>query len=458
MFTLRTAGALAFALASVASAQTTQQIKCDSSSKCPQDSPCCSSYGICGVGAYCLGGCDPKSSFNLQSCTPAPVCANNNFKMTSLDGIVPNYQYLGDASTANWVSSGTPLAYGDSAVLLTMAPNTVGTLLSSTHYVWYGKISATMTTSQGAGVVTAFIMMSDMKDEIDFEFVGVDLQHAQSNYYFQGVTDYLNEKNLSVSNTVQNSHKYEIDWQPDTLTWSIDGTILRTLNKNDTYNTTDKQYHYPQTPSRIQLSLWPAGLASNGKGTIDWSGGLVDWDSSLMTNGYYYAQVSEVDVTCYNPPSDAQISGTQTYQYSNVFGTENDVMITNNNTILGSFLASGNNPGYNPNAKASGTSSAASAATASANANANTVPGMTGAGGYSNSAASSGDDSSSSSSSSSSGSGSGTGTSSSSGSSSSSSGSSGFVQGGSSSTGDGTRVVAGSLVALVAFFAAAMMI
>ena len=65
----------------------------------------------------------------------------------------------------------------------------VGTLLSSTHYVWYGKVSATMTTSQGAGVVTAFILMSDVKDEIDFEFVGTDVQTAQSNYYWQGVTD-----------------------------------------------------------------------------------------------------------------------------------------------------------------------------------------------------------------------------------------------------------------------------
>lgn len=70
-----------------------------------------------------------------------------------------------------------------------MAPDTVGTVLASTHYVWYGKISATLSTSRGAGVVTAFIMMSDVKDEIDFEFVGPDLQHAQSNYYSQGVTN-----------------------------------------------------------------------------------------------------------------------------------------------------------------------------------------------------------------------------------------------------------------------------
>jgi beta-glucanase (GH16 family) len=162
---------------------------CGNGNNCPSSTPCCSQYGQCGVGAYCLGGCDPQNSFDLASCVAAPTCKSENFKMNSLDGIMPNTQYLGDSSKANWVSSGTPVVYNDQAVLLTMAPSTVGTLLSSTHYVWYGKVSATMTTSQGAGVVTAFIMMSDVKDEIDFEFVGVDLTSAQSNYYFQGITD-----------------------------------------------------------------------------------------------------------------------------------------------------------------------------------------------------------------------------------------------------------------------------
>lgn len=163
--------------------------KCGGDSKCPSDTPCCSQYGQCGVGAYCLGGCDPQYSFDLQSCMAAPACKSGDFKMNSLDDIVANTKYLGDASQANWVSSGTPVTYQDQSILLTMAPSTVGTLLMSTHYVWYGKISATMSTSQGAGVVTAFIMMSDVKDEIDFEFVGTDTEHAQSNYYFQGITD-----------------------------------------------------------------------------------------------------------------------------------------------------------------------------------------------------------------------------------------------------------------------------
>lgn len=101
---------------------------------------------------------------------------------------MPNTKYLGDASKAAWVSSGAPLPY-DGKVLLTMQEGSVGTLLASTHYMWYGKVSAKLATSGGKGVVTAFILLSDVKDEIDFEFVGTELEAAQSNFYSQGVTN-----------------------------------------------------------------------------------------------------------------------------------------------------------------------------------------------------------------------------------------------------------------------------
>lgn len=78
--------------------------------------------------------------------------------------------------------------HGDD-LLLTMEPKTVGTVMASSTYVWYGKISATMKTSRGAGSVSAFILMSDMKDEIDFEWIGSDLDMTQTNYYFQAYPD-----------------------------------------------------------------------------------------------------------------------------------------------------------------------------------------------------------------------------------------------------------------------------
>lgn len=154
---------------------------------------CHAEYGECGVGAYCLGGCDPLSSFQVDSCVPAPVCESKKFDMTSLDGIASNKKYLGDASKADWVSSGTPLeAPTKDSVILTLSEDgesSSGTLLASTVYVWYGKITAQMKSSRGQGVVSAFILLSDSKDEVDFEFVGGDLSNAQTNFYFQGITD-----------------------------------------------------------------------------------------------------------------------------------------------------------------------------------------------------------------------------------------------------------------------------
>lgn len=109
--------------------------------------------------------------------------------MNSLDRIVDVSEYLGDASKADWVSQGTPLVYNNEAVLLTMPAHSVGTVLSSTAYMWYGNVKATLKTSRGAGVVTAFILLSDVKDEIDYEFVGTELEIAQTNFYFQGILD-----------------------------------------------------------------------------------------------------------------------------------------------------------------------------------------------------------------------------------------------------------------------------
>lgn len=148
-------------------------------------------YGECGVGAYCLGGCDPLNSHSLNSCTPAPICKSDDYKLTSLNGITSNQKYLGDPTQSNWVSSGTPKIFEDQ-LLLTLSEDGEsgsGTLLASTSYLWYGKVTAQMKSSRGVGVVSAFILLSDVKDEIDFEFVGADLANAQSNYYFQGITN-----------------------------------------------------------------------------------------------------------------------------------------------------------------------------------------------------------------------------------------------------------------------------
>lgn len=209
---------------------------------------------------------------------------------------------------------------------------------------------------------------------------------------------------------------------------------MRTKNKADTWNATANRYQFPQTPARVQLSLWPAGLSTNAPGTIAWAGGEIDWDSEdIKEHGYYYALFNSVTVECYDPPSGANIQGNSSYIYTSYAGTNNTVEITNKTTVLSSFDATGTN-------MTAGAASASSSATSSTASGDDTVPGMRGGSGA---AANSGSSSSSSSSGSSSGSTSSSGSS-----------STGFSQGTSSSEKSGAvsqseRVLQGSLFAVL---------
>lgn len=269
------------------------------------------------------------------------------------------------------------------------------------------------------------------------------------------------------SDTRQNWHTYEIDWKPDQTQWLIDGKVVRTLKRDDTYNETAKAYYYPQTPSRVQLSLWPGGLESNGKGTIEWAGGLVDWDDSKnMPNGYYYAEVKDISVECYDPPNKQNADGTS-YYYSSVDGTQDDVVIGNNNTVIGSMEATGDDPDKgapSPSSSSGSKSSSSSSSKSTATRAPESVPGMSGGGNAGNSGGSN--------------SNSGNSGSSDSGNSGDTSGSafdtpgsdegpssfeqnsdtSGGGSGGASGTSQANHVVAGSAVALLGFFIAALML
>lgn len=334
---------LALSALSATALASSSTITCSTSSQCPQDKPCCSQYGECGTGAYCLGGCDIQSSFSIDSCAPMPICENKSYTWDNLDNSVLNTKYLGNATAADWTYSGFPKTE-DGNLLMTMPKNSVGTLFANNHYIWYGKISGKIKSSRGKGVVTAFILLSDVKDEIDYEWVGADLTAVQTNFYWQGVLDWHNSANASVNgqDTFDDWHTYEIDWQPDQTQWIIDGTVMRTLKKSDTWNSTANRFQYPQTPARLQMSLWPAGQAGNAQGTIDWAGGEIDWNSQdIQEKGYYYATIGQVDVTCYSPPSGTQQTGNNSYIYTSDVALVNNVAISGNSTVLGSLGATG---------------------------------------------------------------------------------------------------------------------
>lgn len=265
--------------------------------------------------------------------------------MDSMDGIVDVSEYLGDPSQADWVSQGEPIPYNGN-VLLTMPPRSVGTVLATTVNIWYGTIKARLRTSRGAGVVTAFILLSDVKDEIDYEFVGTQLETAQTNYYWQGVTDYTNSQNISLSDTYSNFHDYEIRWTPDEIVWLVDGQEGRRKERKETWDEENQRWNYPQTPSRLQISIWPGGASSNKKGTIDWAGGEIDWVNhpDMQSPGYYYAAFGEISIECYEASSPPGTSKGKSYWFNDIAATNDTVVDGNKDTVLASFLATGLEP------------------------------------------------------------------------------------------------------------------
>lgn len=154
----------------------------------------------------------------------------------------------------------------------------------------------------------------------------------------------------------------------------VDGQVGRTLKRSDTWNASANQWNFPQTPARVQLSLWPAGLPSNGEGTIEWAGGLVDWNSpDIQNNGYYYATFQSVTISCYNATSPPGTNSGKSYTYNNVAATNNTVVDGDQPTILSSFLATGTNMTI-------GASVSSAAAGSTASSTVQTVPGLSGEG------------------------------------------------------------------------------
>jgi len=326
---------------------------CNSTSPCPASAPCCSEFGFCGTGSqFCLGGCNPLWSNKPTSCEPNPICKDATYKFpdNALSNVLSNVTlYDGNATAHDFVlEKGNIFNTNQNGgeLVMTLTESNGGTRLSSTRYMHYGTISAMIRTGKWAGVVTAFITMSDAKDEIDWEWPGAQVTEAQTNYFWLGKANYSATQGTTVNgltDTYVNYHNYTIDWQEDELNWLIDDKVVRTLKKSETLSSTvPGRYEYPTTPARVQLSLWPAGINTSAQGTIDWAGGLINWnDPDYVAAGHFSAIVSQVTVKC-APMTGVQNSSAMTsyvYAANDSMGVPT-VQVTNRSTLLGGAVAS----------------------------------------------------------------------------------------------------------------------
>ncbi|KAJ5555204.1 Concanavalin A-like lectin/glucanase subgroup [Penicillium sp. DV-2018c] len=169
--------------------------------------------------------------------------------------------------------------FDDEGAQFTLSEEGQSTLLQSNFYIFFGVVEAHVKMAPGAGLVSSVVLESDDLDEIDWEWVGYNTSEVQSNFFGKGNDSSWDRGGKHyVPNADTEFHNYTTYWDQDKLQWWIDGEKVRELDYNDPLTIGGSQY--PQTPCRVQFSLWPAGQKDAKQGTIEWAGGLVDWDKA----------------------------------------------------------------------------------------------------------------------------------------------------------------------------------
>jgi beta-glucanase (GH16 family) len=299
-------------LFSVLFAVASAQAACVNFSKtknCPRDTPCCNNGWCSNDPKFCATGCEPENSYSEKSCYPQPGCVSLDEQFENSDALInlQDKEWDGNPNKHSWTSDFQPdnAQINDGMLEVSMRYDGTkknelgnyagfGSRVSWTRFMMYGKVTARIKTgSCGLGVVSSFIVKNDPGDEVDFEWVGLNPNEAQSNYYWWGVLDWTHGEHHDVgANTCEDFHEYGVEWGPDQTTWSIDGKVVRTLNKEDA-RADNGTYMYPFRPMRVQFSIWDGGALA--KGTADWAGTPTDWSDP---NRVYTMFVDWIKVEC----------------------------------------------------------------------------------------------------------------------------------------------------------------
>ena len=81
-------------------------------------------------------------------------------------------------------------------------------------------------------------------------------------------------------------------------------------------------------------SIWPAGINASGQGTIEWAGGLINWDDpDYQAAGHFYAIVDSVSIACADTsanPADAQsyVYGANASAFSPAIDVSNETTVS----------------------------------------------------------------------------------------------------------------------------------
>lgn len=153
---------------------------------------------------------------------------------------------------------------------------------SPKFYLFFGSVSVELKAARGQGIVSSFVMESDDLDEIDWELIGGNETHVQTNYFGKGNTTTFDRAIWhEVDKPMDKFVNYTTLYNSDQIEWYIEDKLVRTLPRAEA---SPSENYYPQTPMVIRMGVWAGGdPKKNAKGTVEWAGGEVNWDDAPFT-------------------------------------------------------------------------------------------------------------------------------------------------------------------------------
>ncbi|KYK58942.1 hypothetical protein DCS_00069 [Drechmeria coniospora] len=188
-------------------------------------------------------------------------------------------------------------------------------------YFFFGRTEIFLKVAPGTGIVSSMMWLSDVLDEVDWEFLGSNKSFASTNYFGKGEQDWHNGGMHPMTGMQDDYHNYTTVWTKEKIDWYIDGALVRTLLSKDANNSRT----YPQTPMRMSIGIWAGGDPSLPEGTRKWAGGDTNY-----ADGPYTMYVTQAHVTDFSTGKE--------YSYGDKSGSADSIKMAPGNSTAYQFL------------------------------------------------------------------------------------------------------------------------
>ncbi|KAL8687759.1 MAG: hypothetical protein Q9218_006164 [Villophora microphyllina] len=253
--------------------------------------------------------CNP---LNTTTCPSNPALSTNH----TFDLLTSTFP------SSAWNTTAGTLTYPVDGAAFTIATRGDAPTLQSHFYLFGGVCEVWLRAAPGRGVVSSIVLQSDDLDEVDWELIGGNDTHVQSNYFGKGnTTSYDRALWHPISDPQADFHNYTTRWTHEELEWFIDGALVRTLK----YGDANGGKNFPQTPMNVRIGVWAAGDKDNNNYTVQWAGGETDYDK-----GPYTMSVRSVRVT--------DFSSGKEYSYGDTSGSWESIKIAAGNSTIADQL------------------------------------------------------------------------------------------------------------------------